>query len=130
MRATGVAVFLLLLFGQKMEAQSMGTKGSSLFNSCKIGLANMEQPEKTISNHELLEGAVCVSYVQGFLDARLDATDGMICTKGHSYNVIVRVYVKFMEENPLLLDEHRSDGFRAALLAGFPCNTKDPISPK
>jgi hypothetical protein len=126
-------ILLLLLTASAVtrpaNAEPMGTKGSSLFASCKIGLAGMEQPDKPLSPHDLLESGVCISYVQGFLDARFDATDGMICTRGHSYQVIIRVYVKFMEENPLYLDEHRSDGFRAALLGSFPCKSAEPTSP-
>lgn len=122
-----VLLLILATFAVRpIVAQPMGTKGSSLFTSCKVGVASQEQPDKIMSSHELLESGVCISYVQGFLDSRLDSTDSTICTKGHSYQVVIRVYVKFMEENPLYLDEHRSNGFRAALTSGFPCPASLP----
>jgi hypothetical protein len=70
------ALVLLLLLAGAANAQPMGFKGSSLFASCKIGLASTEQPDKPLSSHELLESSVCISYVQGFLEAGLPCMDG------------------------------------------------------
>ena len=97
------------------------TKGASLLRVCKAELRLM-QPDglQTADPGDLVNGAYCVGYVNGFISNLIPAR-GSICADKHPLAELVEAYVRFMEQSPRSLEQDKRIGLRLALEQAFPC---------
>ena len=93
--------------------------GTWLNQACKGAIRWQNAPANAKSGADKENFDTCFAYIEGFLDGVMN-TRG-ICTYNGSFEVIVRVYVDYMDRTPKALDEHSSTGLRAALSRTYPC---------
>ena len=127
----GMAALNANAFGQLHD------KGRDLYSACKYTVKffddNITTPPQTpMPNEAQLQVLTCYGYVSGFVDSYSfytpTATYFPFCLpdSGSSLDVIARLYVKYIEDNPKQLDEPRTAGLALALHANYPCHTPKP----
>lgn len=86
-------------------------------------LAMCEKYEASKSNIPA-EGAACVGYIQGVVDA-VSVLDYRACfPETAPYEQHARIVVKYLKDHPQQLHLHRFELTISALRAAFPCNEK------
>ena len=96
------------------------TKGAALYRVCQAEVRLMDMPTLTkATQSDLLNGSYCVGYLNGFVSNLQPATT--VCTNGIAIGELVRIYVAFMERNPVLMDKDRRLGLHHALHEALPC---------
>jgi hypothetical protein len=65
----------------------------------------------------------CIRYVEEFLDGLDLGGNKKICVGGASFGTVARVYVKYMQANPKMMDLHESIALALALAESYPCPT-------
>ena len=108
-------------FAQNAQNAEEYGKGSWLFHECQGYIRWMDNPNGVT---EINSGTRCFDYLKGFADGALGSHSDPFCPGTASMGTIVRVYVKFMEEHPKLLDEAKTIGLVLALKESYPCKAK------
>ncbi len=126
MRYVRMALFVFAshLFATTSYAQSQD--GSFYLRAC--GAAVKQSDGGALSPEESATSIFCIGYVSGFLDAHSLATtqsgaDKAICTpqRGISNDQAIRIFVKYLRENPKVLHESGRMSLFVALAKAFPC---------
>ena len=94
-------------------------KGSWLFHVCQANIRGTDAPNGADAAEAALANE-CLDYFQGFTEGS-EVSTAQFCATGSSTGTMVRVYVKYMETHPKLLDEHRVVGLLLALKENYPC---------
>ena len=123
-----VRAFLLIFASQLFFSTSyaQGQDGSFYLRAC--GAAVKQSDGGSLSAEEATTSIFCIGYVSGFLDAHSLATtqsgtQKAICTpqRGISNDQAIRVFVKYLRENPKVLHESGRMSLFVALAKAFPC---------
>jgi hypothetical protein len=96
-------------------------RGSHLHQACLGSIRAQDNDSGKESAHDAYQSGVCISYINGFIDALDMANVHAICPGNASYGTIARVYVAYMQSHPKEMDEAQSVGLTNALLDGYPC---------
>lgn len=108
---------LLLAIGSQAPFAADTSRGSYLFESCKALLRVADNTERS---NDSSSANYCIGYVTGFTDA--GALTNTLCLPDATSGTIARVYVRYMEENPKLLDSPALIGFQAAMRGNYHCS--------
>lgn len=107
-------------------AHAQGQDGSFYLKAC--GASVKQSDGGTLTPEEATLSIFCLGYVSGFLDANSLATAQSagqpgICTpqRGISNDQAIRVFVKYLRENPRVLHESGRMSLYIALAKTFPC---------
>lgn len=97
-----------------------------LLNACKLWI---KAKDKSVSATERLEVNYCYGYVSGFYDGRTTSDYGkselMSCfPPGLSWEQLIRIFVKWANDNPQKLHYDTWQGLREAFSKAFPCKEK------
>ena len=122
--------FLLLsaLIGTVASAdlRAQGPEGSTMLRAC--GAAVKQVDGVRISEEEAVQSLYCVGYVAGFLDSMsitVSVTGGRqsVCLpqRGITNDQAIRIFVKYLRENPQTLHESGRMSLYISLLSAFPC---------
>ena len=116
------STLLLVLAGtQSADAIAELSRGSALYRVCQAEVRLMDLPDLSkATQSDLLNGAYCVGYVNGFLSNLHPAA--AVCTGGVTAGTLVRAYVEFMERNPAMMDQDRKTGLEMALTDTYHCS--------
>ena len=125
MRSTLLALaFVLFVFVGNTNAEEQD--GSYFLRAC--GAAVKETDGTKLSEEESVLAFYCISYVAGFLDAMsvtVSTTNGtkIVCTpeRGIVNDQAVRIFVKYLRENPEKLHQSGRISLYIALAKAFPC---------
>lgn len=88
-----------------------------------MDLPNLNQATQS----DLLNGAYCVGYLNGYLSNLHPAA--AVCTGGVTTGSLVRAYVGFMQKNPDMLDQDRKVGLAMALNDAYRCRVDGAPGP-
>ena len=107
------------------EAQE--SDGARFLRAC--GAAVKHQDGVTVSEQESLESLWCIGYVQGFVDSisvMQSLSSGnrqTVCLpqRGVANDQAVRIFVKYLRDNPQTLHESGRASLYIALAKAFPC---------
>jgi len=117
-------------------ASALGTSsvdGNEMLKKCLsyVHMLDSNANPSAISEEDAVDGAYCVGYVNGMVDDRfywqmnegstLDPLKHFCLPDGVSPNQTVRVFIKWLQDNPARLHEHASHLLIDALRDGFPC---------
>ena len=123
-KSTVVAGLAALCIG---NAHAQGQDGSFYLQSC--GAAVKQSDGENLGAKEGAAVLFCIGYVAGFLDAHSLATNQSgankaICTpeRGISNDQAIRIFVKYLRENPKVLHESGRMSLYVALAKAFPCS--------
>ena len=105
---------------------AQGPEGSALLRAC--GAAVKQADGGRLSDDETVQSLYCIGYVSGFLDAMsvtVSTTGGRqnVCLpqRGITNDQAIRVFVKFLRENPQTLHESGRMSLYISLSRAFPC---------
>ena len=119
-----LAAFLVLLFA--MPALANSQDGSFFLQAC--GATIKQADGGNITADETSASIYCIGYVAGFLDAYSVGTsfsknEKIICTpkQGITNDQGIRIFVKYLRENPKVLHESGRMSLFVALAKTFPC---------
>ena len=96
-------------------------RGSTLFHNCQAAVRLYDSTDGGASS-DSAPAAHCADYMNGFIEGAISAHG--ICTGNTSEGTIIRIYVKFMEDNPSYLDRSRIVGVYRALWNNYRCPPK------
>lgn len=119
-----LAPLLMLALSQTASTVADHNRGSRLYQQCRSAVRVADENYTSASVIELQEGARCISYIDGFTDGLDVARSNMVCDDDATFMTMARVYVKYMEEHPILMDSVRADGLLKALRSAYSCQTK------
>lgn len=105
---------------------AQGQDGSFYLRAC--GSAIKQSDGGALTAEEAPASIFCIGYVSGFLDSHSVATtqsgaSKAICTpeRGITNDQAIRVFVKYLRENPKVLHESGRMSLFVALAKAFPC---------
>lgn len=108
------------------EGTAQGQDGSFYLRAC--GAAVKQSDGGSLSPEESATSIFCIGYVSGFLDAHSlstsqDGTRKLICTpeRGITNDQAIRIFVKYLRENPKVLHESGRMSLFVSLAKSFPC---------
>jgi hypothetical protein len=115
---------ILLLPSVKTEAQALD--GSFFLQSC--GAAVRMSDGQKLGPDETMASIFCTAYVSGFLDS-MSITSGVlkaqrpVCLpeKGITNDQGIRIFVKYLRQNPEVLNESGRMSLMVSLKNAFPC---------
>ena len=117
--AVCTATFSLNLLAQ-------GSEGSTLLRAC--GATVKQADGGKLLDEEAVQSLYCIGYVSGFLDAMsvtVSTTGGRqnVCLpqRGITNDQAIRIFVKFLRENPQMLHESGRMSLYISLARAFPC---------
>ena len=118
-----LAPILILALGTPFQVSTKtdAFKGAYLFHACQSAIQEMDHPNDNSAN--AYQAAICVSYIEGFMDGQ-DAAGKGACWMSASYETIVKAYVAYMAKNPKIMEMDRRVGLTLALGSTFPCPVK------
>jgi hypothetical protein len=109
-----------------LSALAQGPPGSKFLQAC--GAAVKQQDGLNVSDDEMFAALWCIGYVQGFVDAvsvtqTLVRSGRSLCfpQQGVSNDQAIRVFVKYLRENPQVLHESGRTSLVISLAQTFPC---------
>jgi hypothetical protein len=95
-------------------------RGSDLFHACQASVRIMDAPNGSgLSNDDYEHSEFCRGYFTAFSD--LNSALGSICLGGATAGTSIRVYVTYMEKNPVYMDDNMIIGVIHALKETYPC---------
>ena len=126
-----VTIFVFALF-ESSSSHALVT-GNELLSNCTKALSVIKDPLSSAQNSksDAFDTASCISYIEGAVDGivvadRLVEDRSIFCRpKGVNNGQLVRVVVKYLEENPESLHEWQFNLVLKALIEAFPCNKKE-----
>ena len=84
----------------------------------------MDSTSNDQSHFDIERANECFEYISGVRDA-LSVIPNIICQDDDlSPNTLIRVYIKFMDDHPTLMDKERVVGIYGALRGQFPCKKR------
>lgn len=96
-------------------------KGSWLFEKCQAYVRMIDNPNGG-TDSDLNMGARCFDYLKGFTDGAMGFSQiKPFCPGDASTGTTVRIYVKYMQDHPKLLDDAKIVGLLAAWKDAYPC---------
>ena len=97
-------------------------KGSYLYQSCRalIRIADSESQAA-----DALRSDYCMGYLDGFI-GMANAVDERLCVAGASRGTLARVYVAYMDKDPIWLDKGAQIGMAIALTQSYACQKDLP----
>ncbi len=117
---------LLLIAVAPASVAAQGADGARFLNAC--GAAVKQQDGVNISHDEVIGSVWCVGYVAGFVDSisvapKIGGTRQNICLpqQGISNEQAIRLFVKYLRENPQVLHESGRMSLFITLAQTFPC---------
>lgn len=127
--------FVRLLFavctafiGSHAMAQAQENDGNKFLRSCSAGIRSADGGQ--LSDAELTDAWYCVAYISGFLDAtvltlKFAKGNSEICLpeRGVGVDQAMRIFVKYLRDNPQILHESGRTSLYIALGKTFPCRT-------
>ena len=122
-----LAVTCLVLLLLAPDAQAHGADSAQLLRVCSAAVKWYDGVE--LSAEELIEAPGCIGYVSGFGDALVISASKassrqVICfpQRGITNNQGVRIFVKYLRENPKDLHKDGGELLFTALARAFPCH--------
>lgn len=126
-------VFILLLFPSLAVANNMIRDGNQLLSICKPFVMYLDSHDS--SNVSVPDSAQCASFINGFREGtdlyriiynlrevEIDPEYWSFCIPERvTNNQLIRVIVKYLEDNPSELHTQRSFIIADALHSAFPC---------
>lgn len=116
-----------LFAGLASASNAQGSDGSFYLQACGAAVKQADGGE--LSPEESVASIFCIGYVSGFLDAHSLVTTQTgakkaICTpeRGITNDQAIRIFVKFLRENPDQLHESGRMSLFIALAKAFPCS--------
>jgi hypothetical protein len=108
------------------SAAAQGPDGSTFLRACNAAVKQSDGGK--VSDEEGVHSLYCIGYVSGFLDA-MSLT---VTTTGAKRNVClpqagitndqaIRIFVKYLRDNPAILHETGRTSLYLALAKAFPC---------
>lgn len=120
------SLLIVLALGTQTKSHAQGQEGARFLSAC--GAAVKQQDGVSVSDKEMIESLWCIGYVSGFLDSMsiTQSTNGgrpNVCLpqQGITNDQAVRIFVKFLRENPQTLHESGRMLLYIALADAFPC---------
>jgi len=124
--------FLLLLLLAWSTVPVPSTSQAEEFDGARFlracGAAVKKQDGVTITNNELIESLWCIGYVQGFVDSNsvtqsVSGSRKGVCLpqQGVDNDQAIRIFVKYLRDNPQTLHESGRASLFIALTKAFPC---------
>jgi hypothetical protein len=108
------------------QSQAQGQDGSFYLQACSAAVKQSDGG--TLSPEEGSPAIFCIGYVSGFLDAHsLSTTQSgakkSICMpeRGITNDQAIRIFVKYLRENPKFLHESGRMSLFVSLATAFPC---------
>ena len=95
------------------------TTGSHLYRACKTSSDSFARADQRATPLETALSSECLSYVGGFIDAQNLREKPLFCLGDATMGTTVRVYLKYMDENPKTLDSPRWVGLSLALILAW-----------
>ena len=114
-------LMLALAVPSQVAPKDNPLEGAYLFHVCQSAIREMDHPNGESAN--TYEAAICMFYIQGFLDGQ-DAAGKGACWMSAPYEKIIKAYVAYMEKHPNLMQMDRRVGVLLALGSAFPCPAK------
>ena len=126
MHCVRAALFILASYLFTNVSHGQSQDGSFYLRACSAAVKLSDGG--TLSPEESATSVFCIGYVSGFLDAHSLATaqngaSKAICTpqRGISNDQAIRIFVKYLQENPKTLHESGRMSLFVALAKTFPC---------
>jgi Rap1a immunity proteins len=108
------------------QVRAQSQDGSFYLQACSAAVKQSDG--KSLSTEEEPTAIFCIGYISGFLDAHsLTTTQSgakkFICTpeRGISNDQAIRIFVKYLRENPKILHESGRISLYVSLATAFPC---------
>src|SRR5512139_2144783 len=125
MRLWALSDVATVLIGLGSQAEAL-EDGSYFLQACNAAIR--QHDGERVSAEETVKGVHCLGYIGGFLDglslaAGVAKSQFPICLpkKGISANQAARIFVKYLRENPKVLNEPGRDSFVISMRNAFPC---------
>jgi len=110
----------LLALALLQQSASASESGTSLSRDCQAH--ERIAANGTASGADYYFGAHCVGYIDGFIDGILVISPSPpICPVHASMGTMVKVYLAYVQQHPVLLDKPAYEGLFAALSDAYPC---------
>ncbi len=130
MRIALVLLVVTAAFSAKAKALSK-VDGITLLHECQVSI-RISDGDTRVTADEVVSSTHCIGYVEGVIDANAfwDAVDRRDnhSTRPHycmgesvTFEQVIRILVKYLEENPKELSEVGYICIQGALLKNFPC---------
>ena len=126
MRAALSFLLITLALGIPVGTVAQGSEGARFLRAC--GAAVKQQDGVSVSDQEMIESLWCIGYVSGFVDSLSisQSTGGgrqTVCLpqQGISNDQAIRIFVKYLRDNPGTLHETGRVLLYIALAKAFPC---------
>jgi hypothetical protein len=126
MRQLVCLLLICFTFYSAPTVQAQEFDGMRFLRAC--GATVKQQDGANVTNQEMLESLLCIGYVQGFTDsiAIAQTVSGnrlTVCLPkdGVVIDQSVRVFVKYLRDNPKILHESGRVSLYVALVQAFPC---------
>jgi hypothetical protein len=113
-------IFMLALAFQASPKPD-ASNGAYLVHACQSAIREMDHPND--DSAKVYEAAICMFYIQGFMDGE-DAAGKGACWMNASYENVVKAYVAYMEKHPKMMEMDKRVGLVLALGNAFPCPAK------
>ena len=114
-------VVLAFLVAAGLQQAANFSKGSHLYGACEAAVRMTDDPNSQQARTEMPSSTYCFGYLAGYIDG-LNVLTERACVHGASVNTVARVYVRFMQRNPALMDEAKHLGVVLALRDAYPCS--------
>ena len=111
---------LLILAAQLASAPNSPSapagSGLELMVQC-VAAEGMALGPGSASGDQVEKGALCIGYVQGYMDgAKVD-----VCIPPRSVMAVINSYLMYMKDNPKYYEMPKAAGLRASIDATYPC---------
>jgi len=114
-------LMLALAVPSQVAPKDNPLEGAYLFHACQAAIQEMDHSSDDSAN--TYQAAICMFYIQGFMDGQ-DAAGKGACWMNASYETIIKAYVAYMEKHPNVKHMDRRVGVMLALGSAFPCPAK------
>ena len=93
-----------------------------MYRNCKVTVKIADNRSGT--SDEYTSSALCISYIDGFLDGFQMGLADPICYSGASLVTMARVYLAYMDIHPKMFDLPKLVGVSNSLFEAYPCRKK------
>jgi len=98
-------------------------RGSRLYKGCQAGI-RLADNTTVDSTSDAMDSNWCVAYINGMLDGLDVAGVKLVCADGATVGTMARVYARYMDTHPKLMDSAAGAGLFNALADAYPCRTR------
>jgi hypothetical protein len=111
------------LLALAMMQQSKPHTGVVLYRSCR---ATVRVLDANPAGTDIPDSEFCRGYIYGLTETFTTVMQGSpFCFPSNAtYGTAIRLYVRFMESNPKMMDQPQVVGMLASLHANYPCPAK------